>query len=163
MMTTRAKMKHADENPEQSSGAQASTFQGRIVKELGRMTSDLLAKVKPDTGRGANLSNALAEMYMWAQIRKMADGHYDRMLENAKGNGVFELSNLETGTHIAAESRHFVVTVAVTEPVKRFDPDVLAAWAHKAYNVPVPLMKEQIERAKVPTKPQQRIVITERP
>jgi hypothetical protein len=163
-MATRAKMKESVESGnKEPSGAQASTFQGRIVKELGKLTGDLLAKVKPDTGRGANLSSVLAEMYMWAQISKMADGHYERLMDIAKGNGVIEVADLETGTHIAAESRHFVVTVAVTEPVKRFDPDVLAAWAYKAYNVPVPLMKEQVERAKVPTKPQKRIVITERP
>lgn len=161
-MATRAKMKTVGESDEQPSGAQPSTFQGRIVKEVGRVTAELLASVKPDAGKGSNLSSALAEMYMWAQIRKMADGNYERLIEIAKGNGVIEVTDLDTGTHVAAESRHFVVTVAVTEPVKRFDPDMLAAWAYKAYNVPVPLMKEQVDRAKVPTKPQKRIVITER-
>lgn len=161
-MATRAKMKEAAEKPEPS-GALASTLQGRIVKELVRMINELLANVKPDTGRGANLSGALAELYVWGQISKMADGHYERLLKTAKSDGVIDVDDLDTGTHIAAESRHFVVTVAVTEPVKRFDPDVLAAWAFKAYKVPVPTMKEQIEHAKVPTKPQKRITITERP
>src|SRR4249920_1669000 len=102
-MTTRAKMKHAlaeavrvargEGGDKQPSGAHASTFQGRIVKELGRAASDLLANVKPDTGRGANLSSVLAEMYMWAQIRKMADGNYERLMDIARSNGVIDVDN----------------------------------------------------------------------
>jgi hypothetical protein len=163
-MATRSKMKAVQVSSEQQSGTtQPGTFQGRIVKDLSQLTAELLAKVKSDAGRGANLSSVLAELFMWVQIRNMADGQYERLLEVAKRSGAINVSDLETGTHVAAESRHFVVTVAVTEPVRRFDPDVLSAWAHKAYNVPVPLMKEQIELAKVPTKPQRRIVIAERP
>jgi hypothetical protein len=157
-MATRSKMKEPD-------GEQAtpSTFQGLIVKAMGLVTNDLLSKIKQDTGSGANVSRTLAELFMWNWIRKYADGRYDKLLASAREDGMLgDLDNKDPGSYLAAESRHFVMTVSISEPVRRFDPDVLGEWAFATYKVPVIVLKEQIEKARTPTKSQVRVTVTER-
>jgi hypothetical protein len=152
-------MKEGDE------GVQAvpSTFQGMIAKDMGLVTNQLLGKIKQDTGSGANVSRVLAELFMWNWIRKFADSKYEKLLVAAKEDGVLgDLIGHEPGSYVAAESRHFVVTVNISEPVRRFDPDVLAGWALSAYKIPVIVLKEQIDKAKTPTQSQVRVTITER-
>jgi hypothetical protein len=148
-----------------SEGGEAvpSTFLGLITKEITGVTSDLLGSVKQDTGKGANVSRVLAELFMWSWIRKYAESKYDKLMTKAKDEGMLgDLDNMEPGSHLGAESRHFVLTVSVSEPVRRFDPDTLSAWALSRYKIPIIMMKEQIEKAKVPTKSQVRTTITER-
>ena len=145
------------------SASEPTSFQGMILKNLGNLTQTLLENIKQDTGRGANTSRVLSELFMWKQISSMADSRYEKLMKEAKEDGVLgDVRELVPGQHAIAESRHFFVTATVTEPVKKFSPNMLCAWALKAYDIPEILMKEQIERAKEPTKSQVRITITER-
>lgn len=154
-MQTRAKMKDV--------GAMPKTFEGMVAKDIAEATQELLGKIKSDTGKGANASRVLAELFMWNWIRKHADSQYDKLMDQAREEGVLgDTGGLQTGNHIMAESRHFVVMANVTEPVKRFSADALCAWALEKFKIPVILMKEQIEKSKLPTKPQVRVTITER-
>ena len=160
-MTTRAKMKAVSEGTQLS--ATPTTFEGMIAKELASMTGEMLANVKQDTGKGANVSSVLSELFMWNWIRKRAESQYDKLMEQARESGIIgDTSTLAAGNHVVAESRHFVTTAHVSEPVKRFSPEALSLWAYKAYKIPVILMREQIEKAKTPTKPTVRITIVER-
>jgi hypothetical protein len=172
MMATRAKMKdvvavvpraRTPSTEAKLLGANPSSFLGMIIKDIGSVTTDLLGKIKQDTGKGANTSRILAELFMWNWIGKFADSKYDKLLAQAKDEGVLgNLEGLEIGVHGLAESKHFFVTVTVTEPVRRFDPDALCKWALAMYNVPTIIMKEQIDKAKTPTKSQIKITIAER-
>jgi hypothetical protein len=146
----------------QLAGAHPSSFLGLIIKDVTDVTVSLLNKVKMDTGKGANTSMVLSELFMWNWIKKYAESKYDKLLDSAKESGLLESPGTEPGTSVIAESRHFVVTANVTEPVQRFSPEALAKWAFEEYKIPVIVMKEQIEKAKVPTKPMVRVSIAER-
>jgi hypothetical protein len=171
-MATRAKMRdvtaivpqgRTPSTESKITGANPSSFLGMIIKDIGSVTSGLLDKIKQDTGKGANTSRILAELFMWSWIGKYADSKYDKLLTQAKEDGVLgNLEGLEVGNHGLAESRHFFVTVTVTEPVRRFSPEMLCDWALKEYKIPIIVMKEQIDKAKVATKSQMRITIAER-
>ena len=146
-----------------NASAVPTSFLGMIVKDLAGLTQTLLENIKQDTGRGANTSRVLSELFMWKQIASIADSRYEKLMREAKEDGVLgNVAELTPGQHAIAESRHFFVTATVSEPVRKFSPDVLCAWALKAYEIPEILMKEQIEKSKAPTKPQVRITITER-
>jgi predicted NUDIX family phosphoesterase len=60
-----------------------SSFLGLITKEMGEVTSDLLGGIKQDTGKGANVSRILAELFMWNWIRKYADGKYEKLMSTS--------------------------------------------------------------------------------
>jgi hypothetical protein len=156
-------MLEAQALPAEGNGAQPSSFMGMIVKDISGVTSELLGKVKQDVGKGANVSRVLAELFMWNWIAKHAESKYDKLLEKTKRDGVFgELSDLEPGDHALAESKHFFAMANVTEPVRRFSPDMLCQWAFQEHKIPVIVMKEQIDKAKAPTKSMVRIKIAER-
>lgn len=160
-MATRAKMKQEAEG--QTIARAPTTFEGMIAKDFTDTAMQLLGKVKQDTGRGANTSRILAELFMWNWIRKYSESQYNKLLKDAKADGVVgNVEELGPGNHILAESRHFVTTANVTEPVRRFSPDALCEWALEKFKIPVILMKEAIEKAKQPSSSTVRITITER-
>jgi hypothetical protein len=171
LMATRSKQRdearteHA-RNPssaEQIASANPASFLGKIIKGVVDTCDDLLGQIKQDTGKGANASRVLAEMFMWAWIKKYAEGKYDKLKKQVEEENVFEdISDRGPGTYIVAESRNFVASANVTEPVRRFSADTLAEWANKQYNIPIIVMKEAIEKAKMPTSSQTRITIIER-
>lgn len=167
-MTTRAKMKaieagRAPSVAKQIASSDPKSFMGLVLKRVTETAFELLECIKQDTGRGANVSRVLAELFMWSWIRKYADSKYDKLMEQAKGEGMItDPSGMVSGNHIVAESRHFVMTANVTEPARRFDSDILCKWALAEYKVPVIVMKEQIDKSKSPTKPMVRISIAER-
>jgi hypothetical protein len=155
MPTTASVLANAEANP--------SSFLGMIIKQLGSSTAKMLDSIKQDTGKGANTSRVLAELFMWNWIMKYAEKRYDTLMALAKEEKVIDdLEELGTGNHTVAESRHFVVTANVTEPVKRFNPDALCQWAFESHKIPIIVMKEQIEKAKLPTKSSVRVTVTER-
>ena len=63
-----------------------------------------------------------------------------------------DCSNYDPGEYSLAESPHFFAKAKISQPVKRFDADTLALALNKKYKVPVPIAKEMIEQAKVPSK-----------
>jgi len=175
-MATRAKMKEQEtghritvtRTPSTSvllleAQANPSSFLGMIIKAVSGAALELLEKVKQDVGKGANVSKVLSELFMWNWIRKFAENKYDTLMDKAKESGVIsDASKLEPGNYTVAESRHFVVTAGVTEPIRRFNPDALCQWAFESHKIPIIVMKEQIEKAKLSTKSTVRLTIEER-
>lgn len=151
-------------NHEASSKAEDSTspnsFLGKIIMAMNKVTIEL-AKTNPDVK--SNTGNRLGELYMWDEIAKYAKGRSDKLWEDAEQEKFINATELAAGQqHVLTTSPHFVCSAIVTQPVRRFDPTALANWFLAKYKVPVMVTKEQIELAKVPTKPMVKLNIAEK-
>lgn len=124
------------------------TFTATIFNELTKLKTKLDDK-NPDTK--SNTGRLVGRAHMWDQIAKYAKK------QSELAWGVLEkeeiVSYVESpGIHRLAESPHFTVTDRVSEPRKAFNADALAEALKKRYKVPVPVTKELVEQAKLPTK-----------
>lgn len=146
-------------NLEKANNADPNSYLGKIVKGLNELIDDL-QKRNPDVRD--NKGNVLGEIYLWDEIRKIAAAKSEKLWDAAEANGILKYEGLSTGSHLIAQSQSFIVTASVSEPVRRFDADTLAKWMFDNRKVPVIITKEQIEKAKIPTKPQTRVAIMEK-
>ena len=127
-----------------------ATYHSIIHKALTRLGTN---GTKPPEDK-SNTGPLLAEAFLWDEVKRYAEARSksawarltDEQLVPAK-------ADLEPGEHHLCESQHFAITAKASEPVKRFNADILAENMHKRFKVAIPTAKEMIEAAKVPTKP----------
>jgi hypothetical protein len=100
-----------------------------------------------------NVGRMLGEAFLWAEVKHYAEARYAHAMDVLTKEGIAPLKNLvEPGEVEFARSPTFVATVKATQPVKRFNPDTLAAIMKASkYKVPEPFMKQMIDNAKVAT------------
>jgi hypothetical protein len=146
-------------NMERANTADPHSYLGKIVKELNAIETRLISQ-NPDAKD--NKGRIIGEIYLWDEIQKIAKSKSDALWDAAEAEGLLKYDDLSTGQHLVAQSPSFVVTASVSEPVRRFDPDTLAKWLFDNKKIPVIITKEQIERAKIPTKSQTRVAIIEK-
>lgn len=146
-------------NLDKAYNADPNSYLGKIVKGLNGLIAQLQSQ-NPDARD--NKGNVLGEIYLWDEIRKIAEAQSKKLWDAAEDNKLLKYDDLPRGSHLIAQSASFIVTAAVSEPVRRFDPDTLAKWFFDNKKVPVIITKEQIEKAKIPTKPQTRVTIMEK-
>lgn len=126
------------------------SFQAEIVKHLNKI-ADVCDKKNPDQKH--NTGRQLGLVFFWSMIEKYAEAKKKDAWSYLVDNGVIEdTSTYDPGDYSLAESPHFCATAKVSKPVKRFDGEYLAQQLNKRYKVPVPVAKEMIEEAKLPTK-----------
>jgi len=150
---------------EQAQDAKPDSFLGKIMATITENCRDLLRNAPHDNK--TNKGSVLAELFMWKWIEGYAAAKYKQRKQEAKEQGILNLPDDEDdalipGSHIIGESKHFVATANVTEPVRRFSGEELARWFWINHKIPVIITKEQIERAKKPTRSQVRVAIVER-
>lgn len=156
----RSEQEKTPTNLEKADSASPNSFLGKIIMAMNKVTTDL-ARSNPDAKN--NTGQHLGEMYMWDEIAKYAKGRSDMLWENAERDKFINTTELAAGQqHVLTTSPHFVCSAIVTQPVRRFDPTVLANWFLAKYKVPIMVTKEQIELAKVLTKPMVKLNIAEK-
>lgn len=128
------------------------TFLGKIVKDFNELTANLL-KANPDVKH--NKGSILGEIFMWNTIAALAKSHSDHAWDRALQNNIIVAPDA-VGEHTVTTSPRFAIECIVTEKVRKFDPDTFAAALKKAFRVPEMRTKEELEKAKVPTKSQWR-------
>ncbi len=130
----------------------AISFAATITKHLNKI-ADVCESHNPDkkhnTGRG------FGEVFFWTQVEKLGKAKKEEAWLNLEKNKLVaeDLSGYDPGEYTLNESPSFFASAKVSEPVKRFDGEVLADQLFKRYKVPKPMTKEMIDKAKVPTKP----------
>jgi len=164
-MRGKAEFKPPKTKLEQAQDAQPNSFLGKIMSTITAACRDLMQNAPHDNK--TNKGVVLAELFMWKWIEGYAAAKYKQVKKDAKEQGILNLPDDEDdalipGSHIIGESRHFVATANVTEPVKRFSGEELAQWFWRNHQIPVIVTKEQIEKAKIKTKSQVKVAIVER-
>lgn len=96
-----------------------------------------------------NAGKLLGEAFLWKTVMNYAKRKYEKAIDKCAGE--FVDRTYEEGEYELVQSPKFVYTIKVSKPVRRFDPDTLAASLRKKYKIPEPITKELIEAAKVPT------------
>ncbi len=133
------------------------SYEATIVNELKKL-GVTLAK-NPDAKD--NTGNLLGEYFLWKVVSKYAEAQeetaYKKLLETA----LFKVPT-EPGRYEVAHSKSFTLSLTVTQPIKRFDPEVLAKkFKDSKYKVPEMYTIEKIDEAKVPGNSQVRKDIKE--
>ena len=124
-------------------------FQAEITKHLNKL-ADVCEKKNPDMKH--NVGRQLGVVYFWTMIEKYAEAKKKEAWEGLKKEGVIEdVVGYDPGTYNLAESPNFYAQAKISNPVKRFNPEVLADTLYKKYKVPKPITKELVEQAKVPS------------
>lgn len=164
-MRGKAEFKPPKTKLEQVQEAKPNSFLGKIMMVITEACRSLLQEVPHDAK--TNKGGVLAELFMWHWIEAYAAAKYKQVKKDAREQGILNLPDDEDealipGSHIIGESRHFVATASVTEPVKRFSGEELAQWFWRNHQIPVIVTKEQIEKAKKPTKSTVKVTIVER-
>lgn len=127
-------------------------YKTEITAALLSFVDGWLAK-SPDAKH--NTGRQLSSAFVWDTIAKVAksrsDGYWKEM--EAKGGvlgSTIQEMNLGPGDHIVANSPSFDLRVKISNPVRRFTPQVLAERLHKKYKIAIPTALQMIEDAKVP-------------
>lgn len=122
-----------------------------IVTKLLLNLADQAAKQNPDSKH--NTGRTIGEAFFWDEVMKFAKGKSDDAWKRLETQGVSAEPETPPGDHTLGVSPAFSVNLKVSEPRKAFNADALALKLNKSkYKVPVPIVKEMIEQAKIPTK-----------
>lgn len=140
---------------------QGLTFKARIMMALnlfGTKANNTEYPIDKD-----NKTAAYAEAYMWdfiaATAKKRSDAAW-KYLENEAL--IADYAELPSGEHELGETPTFKVTLKVSNPIVRFNPEDLAETLRKSkYKVPVGETLLAVERAKKPTKGSKTLDIVE--
>lgn len=125
------------------------SFTAEITKHLNKI-ADTCENKNPDAKN--NTGKQLGIVYFWTMIEKYAKSKKEDAWKYLETEGIVaETKALDPGDYALAESPHFYASAKVSNPVKRFDPEVLADALFKKYKVPKPITKELVDLAKVPT------------
>lgn len=125
-------------------------FQAKITKHLNKL-ADFCDKENPDTQH--NVGKQLGVVYFWTMVEKLAKAKKEDAWKYLINEKIIEdVSSYDPGEYSLAESPNFYAQAKLSNPVNRFDPEVLAEALNKKYKVPKPITKELVEQAKVPTK-----------
>lgn len=122
------------------------SYEAAIIRELRKLGSG--ETKNPDAKH--NVGNMLGDFFLWKTVSKFAEAQMETAFKKLEANGLFKVPT-EPGNYELVNSPRFVLNVNVTQPVKRFSADELAALMFKSkYKVPEPFTKSQVEAAKVP-------------
>ena len=137
----------------------STAYSALVLKELLTTVNRIVDK-SPDV---SDMGKMLAEMYVWDEIAKVAKKNSDGYWNAAEKNGVYDSHNLDPGTHTLVDSKGFSLIAVVTQPVKRFNQEQLAKLLKASkYKVPEPITKQYCDAAKIPTKSNVLLAISER-
>lgn len=135
------------------------TYLAKIVQFLGKLGQG--ETVNPDTKH--NTGRLIGEAYLWDEVHRAAKGRAEKIWAALEKEGIIKKEERDPGEYMLAETPHFHVELKVSEKVRRFDARVLAkAMAASKFKVPMPIMLEAIEKAKVPAKSTNTYRITEK-
>ena len=127
-----------------------TSFTAEITKHLNKI-ADVCEDKNPDGKH--NVGKQLGLIYFWTMVEKLAKAKKDDAWKYLETEGLIaETDGLDPGDYKLEESPHFFAGAKVSNPVKRFDGDELAGMLNKKYKVPVPTVKEMIEKSKIPGK-----------
>ena len=134
------------------------SYTSELVKALLRFGKN--GTTNPDT---SNLGSYLGEAFMWDYIESYAKKQSDTVYNKMEKEGLYDLDTLaHDQEHVVLQGKLFTLTCRVSQPVKRFNPDALALAMNKKYKIPLPVAKQMIEDAKLPTKPTRTLKIIEK-
>lgn len=123
-----------------------TTYTATVFNEVAKLF-DKLDKLNPDTK--SNTGRLIGRAFIWDAIAKHAKGQSEAAWKTLESEEIIEYVESQ-GEHTLATSPHFTVIDKVSAPRKAFKPEVLAQELNKKYKVPVPVVKDLVERAKVP-------------
>lgn len=127
----------------------STAFLTNIVKNMNSVFNDTVRE-SPDSQH--NSGRLLAFVYFWDTAAAIAKGRSAKAWEALTANKLIDEKERDPGEYDLTESPHFLCTLKVSEKVRRFDPQVLAEALLKKYKVPIPITKQMVEAAKVPSK-----------
>ena len=132
------------------------SFQAEIIKLLNKL-QDTCDKKNPDReAKNAPHAGTIANAYFWTAIEKYAEGKKKEAWKGLEDAGFIpdDVKTYDSGEYVLGEAPSFIIKVKVSEPVKRFSDDHLAkALNTSKYKVPLPVAKEFIAAAKIPSNP----------
>lgn len=124
------------------------SFKLAIHKALAKFGSN--GTTVPDT---SNTGKLVGEAYMWDEIASYAKKKSEQLWGRLEADGIIEPPDNTTASEsVLYKSKSFIVNAKVSNPVKRFNPSVLAKALNKKYKVPIPVAIQMIEEAKIGTK-----------
>lgn len=109
-----------------------------------------------------NAGNTLADAYFWDEVYSYAKKRSDGIWAQLEKDRRVEKDALDPGNHELEQSTLFVLSAKVSQPVRRFNSDVMAKAMSKKFKVAIPTAVQMIEAAKVGTKSQVVLSVTER-
>lgn len=137
------------------------SFTAQIIKYLsglGRKGTDTV----PPTSK-SDVDTLLAQAYMWDVVEKYGAAMSKKCWKQLEDQGIIEIADLEQGDHVLADGTLFECWAKVSAPVKRFNNEELCRIMKASkFKVPEPVMTQYIERAKIGTKGNKTLSITEK-
>lgn len=98
------------------------------------------------------VEEAVAEAYFWDTVQSIAKGHSEKAWAKLGKDINYDLER-DPGEHVLLDVKSFTVELKVSEKVRRFNAQSLAeAMAKSKFKVPIPVMLQAVEQAKVPSK-----------
>jgi hypothetical protein len=121
-----------------------STFTSTITRHVAQ-----IVEANPDK---SNAGRYYGEALVWATLERVAKNKREALWETMQKEGLITEIPPDPGTYEVGMSPHFVASVTVSEKVRRFSADKLCELLTASkYKVPAPIVKEFVEKAKVPT------------
>jgi hypothetical protein len=134
----------AGETRTEASKAIESTFTSLITRHV----ADIIA-ANPDK---SNSGKYYGEALVWATLERVAKNKREALWQQMEREGIISAIPPDPGTYEVGMSPRFVASVTVSEPVRRFNADKLCElFTASKYKVPAPILKEFVEKAKVPS------------
>jgi hypothetical protein len=134
------------------------TFQASIIRSLTKISEKLLDSAPDQT---SNAGKLLSRAFLWDTIAKYAEKQSKLAWEQMEKEELVSYKGLQPGEYTLAESSSFYIFDKVSEPRRAFSPDVMVVQLKK-YKVPAPIVKEMIEKSKVPGKSTHTVSVVER-
>lgn len=129
---------------------QGTAFLTKIVAAVNGLFNEIIP-TNPDNKH--NAGRFLAAAYFWDAVQSIAKGRADKAWKALEANKLIEEKERDPGEYELATSPHFICALKVSEKVNRFSADALAkALSTSKYKVPVPIARQYIEAAKIPSK-----------
>jgi len=153
------KPKHANTQPlaalPQTNTLPLATQLTMLLSSVDKMVLPI-AKDETDT--------VLGQAYVWDFVQKYAKRKSDAFWKDIEDNNlIMDYKELAPGNQEIGESDNFIVHCKVSNPVNRFNADVLAErMAKSKYKVPSSFTLEAIDKAKVPSSSSRTLWIEER-
>ena len=120
-------------------------YETAIIRELNKFGTG--ATKNPDAK--SNVGSILGEYYMWRVIAKYATAKVETLYKKMEEDKLVKTPDAP-GTYEVLSSEHFVLSMNVSQPYKRFSPDELAKLLKNGkYKVPEPYVKEKLEEARI--------------
>jgi len=112
----------------------------------------------------SNSGMRFAEWFFWDELKRLAENKAESLRDGMIEDDILKdpKSIEEAGTHELGESKKFISTVAVTEPVQKFSEQELGKILLKNHKVPLSATMTACKLAKVSTNPRRTIKIIER-